>query len=46
LSSQKFHPWIEKRMRDAQVEPPLDQNPKCQEAEESRMHQPIPDQGK
>ena len=35
LSSQKFHPSIEKRMRDAQAEPPPDQNPKCQEAEEN-----------
>jgi Asp-tRNA(Asn)/Glu-tRNA(Gln) amidotransferase A subunit family amidase len=35
LSSQKFHPSIEKRMRDAQTEPPPDQNPKCQEAEEN-----------
>jgi amidase len=35
LASQKFHPSIEKRMRDAQAEPPPDQNPKCQEAEEN-----------
>jgi len=34
LASQKFHPSIEKRMRDAQAEPPPDQNPKCREAEE------------
>ena len=35
LASQKFHPSIEKRMRDAQAEPPPDQNPNCQEAEEN-----------
>jgi amidase len=35
LASQKFHPSIEKRMLDAQAEPPPDQNPKCQEAEEN-----------
>jgi hypothetical protein len=35
LSSQKFHPSIEKRMRDGQAEPLPDQNPKCQEAEEN-----------
>ena len=36
LSSQKFHPSIEKRMHDAQAEPPPDQNPKRQAAEETR----------
>ena len=35
LASQKFHPSIEKRMRDAQAEPPPDQNPKCHEADEN-----------
>jgi Asp-tRNA(Asn)/Glu-tRNA(Gln) amidotransferase A subunit family amidase len=35
LTSQKFHPSIEKRMLDAQAEPPPDQNPKCREAEEN-----------
>jgi Asp-tRNA(Asn)/Glu-tRNA(Gln) amidotransferase A subunit family amidase len=35
LASQKFHPSIEKRMRDAQAEPPPDRNPSCLEAEES-----------
>jgi amidase len=35
LASQKFHPSIEKRMLDAQAEPPPDQNPKCREADES-----------
>jgi amidase len=35
LASQKFHPSIEKRMLDAAAEPPPDQNPKCQEADES-----------
>jgi len=35
LASQKFHPSIEKRMLDAQAEPPPDQNAKCQEADEN-----------
>jgi Asp-tRNA(Asn)/Glu-tRNA(Gln) amidotransferase A subunit family amidase len=35
LASQKFHPSIEKRMRDAQAEPPPDRNPNCLAAEES-----------
>jgi amidase len=35
LASQKFHPSIEKRMRDAQAEPPPDRNPSCLVAEES-----------
>jgi len=35
LASQKFHPSIEKRMLDAQAEPPPDQNPKCREADEN-----------
>jgi Asp-tRNA(Asn)/Glu-tRNA(Gln) amidotransferase A subunit family amidase len=35
LASQKFHPSIEKRMRDAQAEPPPDRNPSCLAAEES-----------
>src|SRR5262249_61768790 len=35
LASQKFHPSIEKRMLDAQAEPPPDQNAKCHEAEEN-----------
>jgi Asp-tRNA(Asn)/Glu-tRNA(Gln) amidotransferase A subunit family amidase len=34
IASGKFHPSIEKRMLDAQAEPPPDQNPKCQEAAE------------
>jgi Asp-tRNA(Asn)/Glu-tRNA(Gln) amidotransferase A subunit family amidase len=34
LASQKFHPSIEKRMLEAQSEPPPDQNPKCQNADE------------
>src|SRR5215471_17232631 len=32
IASGKFHPSIEKRMLDAQAEPPPDQNPKCQDA--------------
>jgi Asp-tRNA(Asn)/Glu-tRNA(Gln) amidotransferase A subunit family amidase len=35
LASQKFHPSIEKRMLDAQAEPPPDRNPSCVAAEES-----------
>jgi Asp-tRNA(Asn)/Glu-tRNA(Gln) amidotransferase A subunit family amidase len=35
LASQKFHPSIEKRMRDAQAEPPPDRNPSCLVADES-----------
>jgi len=35
LASQKFHPSIEKRMLDAQAEPPPDRNPTCIVAEES-----------
>jgi Asp-tRNA(Asn)/Glu-tRNA(Gln) amidotransferase A subunit family amidase len=35
LASQKFHPSIEKRMRDAQAEPPPDRNPSCLAADES-----------
>jgi amidase len=35
LSSQKFHPSIEKRMLDAAAEPPPDQNARCQEADEN-----------
>jgi len=35
LALQKFHPSIEKRMLDAQAEPPPDQNPRCQEADEN-----------
>jgi amidase len=35
LASQKFHPSIEKRMLDAQAEPPPEQNPKCREVDES-----------
>jgi len=35
LASQKFHPSIEKRMLDAQAEPPPDRNPSCLAAEES-----------
>jgi amidase len=35
LASQKFHPSIEGRMLDAAAQPPPDQNPKCQEADES-----------
>jgi Asp-tRNA(Asn)/Glu-tRNA(Gln) amidotransferase A subunit family amidase len=35
LASQKFHPSIEKRMLDAQPEPPPDQSAKCQEAAEN-----------
>jgi Asp-tRNA(Asn)/Glu-tRNA(Gln) amidotransferase A subunit family amidase len=35
LASQKFHPSIEKRMRDAQTEPPPNRNPSCLVAEES-----------
>jgi amidase len=35
LASQKFHPSIEKRMLDAQSEPPPDRNPSCLAAEES-----------
>jgi Asp-tRNA(Asn)/Glu-tRNA(Gln) amidotransferase A subunit family amidase len=35
LASQKFHPSIEKRMLDAQAEPPPDRNAKCQEADEN-----------
>jgi amidase len=35
LASQKFHPSIEKRMLDAQSEPPPDRNAKCQEADAS-----------
>jgi Asp-tRNA(Asn)/Glu-tRNA(Gln) amidotransferase A subunit family amidase len=35
LASQKLHPSIEKRMLDAQAEPPPDRNPSCVAAEES-----------
>jgi amidase len=35
LASQKFHPSIEKRMLDAQAEPPPERNPSCVAAEES-----------
>jgi amidase len=35
LASGKFHPSIEKRMRDAQAEPPPERNPSCIIAEES-----------
>ena len=35
LASGKFHPSIEKRMRDAQAEPPPERNPSCIVAEES-----------
>ena len=35
LASQKFHPSIEKRMLDAQAEPPPDRNATCVAAEES-----------
>ena len=35
LASQRFHPSIEKRMLDAQAEPPPDRNPSCLAAEES-----------
>jgi amidase len=35
LASRKFHPSIETRMLDAAAEPPPDQNPKCQEADEN-----------
>ena len=34
-SSGKFHPSIEKRMRDAQAEPPPERDPSCIVAEES-----------
>jgi amidase len=36
VASQKFHPSIQKNMLDSQVEGPPDQNPRCQEAVESR----------
>jgi Asp-tRNA(Asn)/Glu-tRNA(Gln) amidotransferase A subunit family amidase len=35
LATKKFHPSIEKRMLDAQAEPPLAENPSCQKAEEN-----------
>lgn len=35
LASQKFHPSIEKRMLDAQAEPPPERSPSCIAAEES-----------
>jgi Asp-tRNA(Asn)/Glu-tRNA(Gln) amidotransferase A subunit family amidase len=35
LASQKFHPSIERRMFDAQAEPPPEQNAKCREADEN-----------
>jgi amidase len=35
LASQKFHPSIEKRMLEAQSEPPPDQNTECQNADEN-----------
>jgi amidase len=38
IASRKFHPSIEKRMLDAQAEPPPDRNPKCREAEENGRH--------
>lgn len=35
IASQRFHPSIEWRMREAQGEPPLDDNPRCREADEN-----------
>jgi amidase len=35
ITSQNFHPSIEWRMREAQGEPPLGENPRCQEADEN-----------
>jgi len=35
LATKKSHPSIEKRMLDAQAEPPLAENPSCQKAEEN-----------
>jgi amidase len=35
IASQRFHPSIEWRMREAEGEPPLDDNPRCREADEN-----------
>lgn len=35
IASRKFHPSIEKRMLDAQAEPPLAENARCKQAEEN-----------
>jgi Asp-tRNA(Asn)/Glu-tRNA(Gln) amidotransferase A subunit family amidase len=35
IASQRFHPSIEWRMREAEGEPPPDDNPRCREADEN-----------
>jgi amidase len=37
IASQKFHPSIFKNLLDSQAEPPLDRNPKCEDAVRNRV---------